>query len=275
MQKARNMKRSYPSVLILAIGFAGLFTCCSRSSSDETPQGPRLVEDTDGSGPCPHPYLPLVKGARWSYQLGEEPTKSSRAELRVGEIQTRGPAITVKVKRTVGPAVTTVEAVCGSDGSSFLALFVPLGPPLPIKLNYVPRITKRAGALLAPPSLLKSGKSWSYEVVAHTANPGGNALTMDSEWSVKVQYAGQREVTVPAGRYDAIQLKLNVSVHHRPPEEDDVTFSGRIMDPPPMELTYSLSKGVGVVLIEGEVPPTKSAKRAYWALTGVDRPQSE
>lgn len=265
------MKRFTTSALLLAVALAGLLISCSRSSSDAL-QGPRIIDDVDTSATCPHAYLPLVKGARWSYQLGEDPTRSTRAELRVTELKTRGRAVDAKVKRAVGPSVTTVDATCSTDGTSFLALFVPLGPPLPIQLNYVPRITKRVGALLPPPSLLKSGKSWSYEVVAHTSNPGGNALTMDSEWSAKIQYAGQQEVTVPAGRYDVIRIKLKLSVHHRPPEEEDVTFSERIMDPPPMDLTYSLAKGVGVVLIEGESGGTKTAKRAYWALTEVERP---
>ena len=248
---------------------------CHCPSSDEASPGPVLVEEPTNEGPCPHPYLPLIKGAGWSYQLGEDPSRATRAELRVMELEKQGRGVIAKVRRTVGPSVTTVTAVCGTEGVSFLAFFVPLGPPLPAKLNFSPRVTKRAGALLAPAVQLKSGESWDYQMIAQTRNPGGKVLTMESEWAVKVQYAGRQEITVPAGRYDAVQIKLHVSVHHRPPAEQDITFSDRIMDPPSMGFTYSLAKGVGVVLIEGDEVKGQPSKRAYWALTGVHHPGGE
>ena len=231
-----------------------------------------MVDDVGGSDPCPHPYLPLLKGARWSYQLGDDPTRPGRAELEVLNVETKGRGLTAHVKRTVGASVTTVEATCSPEGTSFLTFFIPLGPPLPVELNYVPRISKSVGVLLGPPNKLRSGQHWNYDLVAHTENPGGKALSMDSEWRVEVSYAGEEIVTVPAGRYDVKQIKLRVTGHHRPPEEEDVTFSERVMDPPSMGFTYSLAKGVGVVLIDGEPLEGPTTKRARWSLTGLKRP---
>ena len=220
--------------------------------------------------------MPLVEGARWTYQVGDAEAKQHvAAELQVLEVTAKGRSLTAKVKRTVGPGETTVSASCTSDGTSFLALFVPLGPPLPIEIGYAPTITKRTGALLPPMLKLRPGADWNYDLIAHTEQPGGKALTLDSQWSVEAVYSGEAKVEVPAGRYDVHQVKLKVTGHHRPPAEEDVVFDERIMDPPPMEFTYSLARGVGVVLIEGEMAANQATRRARWALTKVDTVSSD
>jgi hypothetical protein len=264
----------HASRLSLALAAAltlGVLPGCSERSSSEAPEGPRLIDAPAATG-CPHPLLPLIEGASWAYEVGADPGRTQTAELRVVRVEKRGSALTAEVRRRVGESSTTVEGVCGSEGTSFLAFFVPLGLPLPVQINYAPRITKRIGALLAPPSALKSGATWNYELVAHTEQPGGRSLTMDSSWQAHVEYGGERVVVVPAGRYDVTQLAVQVTGHHRPPEEEDVVFGDRVMDPPTMSYTYSLARGVGVVLIEGELDDQGRTRRARWALAGVTRP---
>jgi hypothetical protein len=92
---------------------------------------------------------------------------------------------------------------------------------------------------------------------------------MDSQWNVKARFLGRRTVTVPAGRYEASQIRFEVAGHHRPPEQKQVVLSEALMDPPAMAFTYSLAPGVGVVLIEGEPPQDRPDIRPRWALTGV------
>lgn len=250
---------------------ASTLAACSPRRPDEPPPGPRLVTDPAGDG-CPHPYLPLIRGAGWVYEVGATEGQTQTAELLVTGLEKRGAAITAEVRRTLGQSETTVEAVCGTDGTSFLALFVPLGPPVPVQFSYTPQITKRIGALLPPASRLKTGEAWVYELVAHTEQPGGKTLTMDSAWQAKVAYGGDRVVDVPAGRYDVKQLTVGLTGHHRPPEEEDIVFSDRVMDPPEMSYTYSLARGVGVVLIEGELADGQHTRRARWALKALIRP---
>jgi len=271
-----NVSRSLcarPTLLCLAglVVGASCVTACSNRESPEVAPGPRILDDVSGAG-CPHSYFPLVKGARWTYRLGQATdAKRTVAEIRVLDITRRGNLHTAKIKRSVGIMVTEVEAVCNNDGTSFLAFFVPLGPPLPVSYNFSPRITKRTGVLLPPVQRLRSGQTWTHEIEAHTSQPAGRALTMDSMYRVEAEYRGERIVTVPAGRYDTKQVRFVVNTHHRPPEEEDVVFTERMMDPPPMDFTYSIAEGVGVVLIEGEPPPDRPRTRARWELTKVDR----
>lgn len=241
----------------------------SSSSSARAEEGPRPFSDVETEG-CLHPLMPLVKGARWQYELGaEDAPRKTQADIRVVDTVRAGNAITAKINRQVGPSKTSVEAYCNNDGVSFIAFFIPLGPPLPIKMNFAPRVTKRSGALLPPLAKLRKNATWDHEVTAHTERPGGKALTLDSSWMVKGRFVGEDEVTVPAGRYKVTQVELTVSGHHAPPAEKEIAFSDRIMDPPPMVFTYSFAKGVGVVLIEGE-PPEGTKRRARWALTNVE-----
>jgi hypothetical protein len=245
---------------------------CSNSSSSETSeqrQGPRLLQKVDSES-CPHPYMPIIPGARWQYELGgADAPRKTKAELRVLETSRAGKSITAKISRHVGESKTTVEAFCNDDGASFLSLFIPLGPPLPIEMNYAPSITERIGALIPPLERLRKSEHWEHQIVAHTEQPGGKVLTLDSHWEVKGRFLEEREITVPAGSYKVKQVELTVIGHHRPPAEKDITFSSQVMDPPPMVFTYSLAEGVGVVLIEGE-PMASSKLRARWALTNVD-----
>lgn len=257
--------------VLLATAVAAAVAGCSPRSADEPAPGPTLVASPAAEG-CPHSFLPLIEGAGWVYEVGATEGQTQPAELRVERLEKQGSAITAKVRRTLGQSETTVEVVCGDTGTSFLALFVPLGPPLPVKLNYTPRITTRLGALLPPASQLKTGAAWTYELVAHTEHPGGKTLTMDSAWQAKVAFAGDRVVDVPAGRYDVKQLTVELTGHHRPPEEEDIVFEDRVMDPPVMHYTYSLARGVGVVLIEGELADGAQTRRARWALKALTRP---
>lgn len=234
-------------------------------------RGPLLLEDA-GAGPCPHPYFPMEKGVAWRYELGgEEGPRRATAELEVLAVEEREGALTAKLRRSVGVMVTEVELSCSDAGTSFLAAFVPLGPPLPVAATKAPRITSSTGALLPPPGDLREGAEWTHDLTAHTEIGGRTPLTMDSVWQAQGHWLRRREVTVPAGRYDVIQVRYDVTVHHRPPEEEDVTFGDRVMDPPTMSFTYSLARGVGVVLIEGEPLPDRPNVRARWALTGVTR----
>ena len=221
---------------------------------------------------CPDPLLPLVKGATWTYEVSSSPAESPTVtKLEVVEITREGRALSAKVRKSVGVHETTVQAHCGSDGTSFLPMYVYLGPPLPASLEYAPSVTKREGALMPALRKLRPGAEWNHSVVVHTENPGGAALTMDSVWTVKASYIGEREVTVPAGRYEAKQIKLQVVGHHRPPEEEDVVFSERVADPPGMVFTYSISPGVGVVLIEAEPQAGRPSVRPRWSLKSVSR----
>jgi hypothetical protein len=257
--------------ILLAAPIALALAGCSPRRTEEPPAGPALVASPAAEG-CPHPFLPLIQGAGWVYEVGATEGETQPAELLVTHIEKQGAAIKAQVKRTLGQSETTVEAVCNEDGTSFLAFFVPLGPPVPVSLNYTPRITQRIGALLPPASQLKTGAAWTYDLVAHTEQPAGKTLTMDSAWQAKIAYAGDRVVVVPAGRYDVKQLTVELTGHHRPPDEEDIVFSDRVMDPPVMSYTYSLARGVGVVLIEGELADGEHTRRARWALKALIRP---
>ena len=267
--------RSYllpPVFCLLTVAAASGCSRCDRSEGSPPGAAPLLLADA-GSGPCPHPFFPLVEGAAWLYELGEGPREGrTKGRLEVVEVETVGSGQRAKIRRTVGPAESTVEVACGSDGASVLGAFVPLGPPLPIALEATPRPTDRQGALIPRASKLAAGLEWQYALTVRTELRGRRPLTMDSLWNVGGEWLRERTVEVPAGRFEAVQLGLTVSVHHRPPEEEDVVISDRMMDPPPMGFTYSLARGVGVVLIEGEPLPDRPGPRARWELTGVELP---
>jgi len=214
--------------------------------------------------------MPLGVGNEWTYEVSSSPTAPPRvATLEVLENTERDGGLFARIRRTIGDSVTTIEAMCDSDGTEFLAMFVPLGPPLPSKLGYAPTVTERQGRLIPPLSSFERGAQWDHFLTARTTRPAGRAMTMDSIWSVHGRWARTRQVTVPAGRYDVVDVELEVTVHHRPPEEEDVVLTDRMMDPPPMGFTYAIAPGVGVVLIEGVPQPERPSRRARWALTGV------
>jgi hypothetical protein len=256
-----------PATVLFLVIFASIGCDASRRASDGA--GPVVLRDP-GSGPCPHSFFPLVEGARWSYELGEgERHQRTKAEIEVLKVTKRGAGHVAEVRRRVGTSELRVEALCESKGVSFLGVFVPLGPPIPGAHEVPPRTTERRGALLPSPSELRSGAEWTYGLTAHTELRGRKILTMDSLWSVEAAWLRKAAVTVPAGRYEVTQVSLKVSVHHRPPEEEDIMLSDRMMDPPTMPFTYSLAKGVGVVQIEGGPIPDRPGVRARWELTGV------
>jgi hypothetical protein len=251
--------------LLVAIGGA---TCECQGSGEQSANAPLMIDA--GSDPCPHPLMPLIEGAHWTYEVTSAPTQSpSITELRVIEVTAKGRSRTAKLRKTAGVRQTVVEAFCNAEGVSFLPMFVELGPPLPTTMNYVPTVTNRTGALLLPPSQLRPGATWSHIVEAHTDQPGGKALTMDSQWQVEATNMGEQKVVVPAGTYQARQFKLVVTGHHRPPAEKEVVFTEQIADPPPMTFTYSLVEGVGVVQIEAEPREDRLGLRPRWVLSKV------
>lgn len=265
------MKRMIVIALALACGLCG---CRSCEQEDTGASAPRLLTDAGADG-CPDPLFPLLKGARWTYEVSSTPSQSpSIIQLEVLETERTGRTVKASVRKTAGQLKTMVEASCSPDGTSFLSLFVFLGPPLPASLEYAPSVTKREGALVPPLGRLRPGLEWQHSVEAHTENPGGAALTLDSIWTVTASYLGERQVTVPAGTYDTRQVKLQVSGHHRPPEEEDVVFDEQVADPPGMTFTYSLAPGVGVVLIEGEPLPMRPQVRPRWVLSAVSRAET-
>lgn len=254
---------------LLILSLTICVTSCSTCESSGGGTAPQTLLNPAAEG-CPNPLLPLVKGAVWSYDVSSSPAQTPTVtEIEVLEITRKGSSLTAKLRKTVGNYKTTVEAFCNSEGSSFLPMYVYLGPPLPVALEYTPSVTKREGAMVPALERLRPGAEWEHSVVVHTERPGGTALTMDSDWSVSASYLGDREVTVPAGSYQAKQIKIQVVGHHRPPEEEDVVFSERVADPPAMVFTYSIAPGVGVVLIEAEPQADRPQIRPRWALRSI------
>lgn len=251
----------------LAIALAG----CDQQSSAEPGFGPVVLADL-GDESCPHPFLPMVKGVTWTYDLGTETSTGKRtATLRVVDVAKKGGKQVATVDRVVGISKTQVEAVCSSRGTNFLGLFVPMGAPVPAAVHKAPRVTKREGTLLPIAKNVRPGGEWKVHLTARTELRGRAILTMDSLWEASGAFLREREVRVPAGRYKTRQVKLNLSVHHRPPEEEATVLSDRVMDPPPMAFTYSFARGVGVVLIEGESLPDRPHIKARWALKSVSK----
>jgi hypothetical protein len=254
--------------VVLASWLAG---CDSCEPGTGRARGPTLMT-ASGDGGCPDPLFPVLKGASWTYEVSSTPSQSpSIIELEVLDVERTGRSLKARVRKATSTYETTVEAVCSPDGSSFLSLFVYLGPPLPTSLGYSPATKVSEGPLVPPIAKLSPGLEWHHTIEAHTERPGGVALTMDSIWSVAASYLGEKEVSVPAGTYLARQVKLEVTGHHRPPEEDDVVFGERVADPPSMTFTYSLAPGVGVVMIEGDPMPSRPDVRPRWVLSAVSR----
>ncbi len=272
----KHVLQTFAAASALALAAVGPVACECEPRGREEPQSEPpavtpLLADAGGHG-CPHPLMPLVAGATWTYKVSSSPTKSPGiAELKVLELTTKGRATIAKVSKKVGPREVVVEAICNTEGVSFLPMFVYLGPPLTSSISYAPRVTKRSNALIPPVSKLRLGAEWTSSLEAHTEQPGGKALTLDSIWQVEASYLGEEEVTVPAGRFKARQVKLHVTGHHRPPAEKEVVFSETMSDPPPMTFTYSLAPGVGVVLIESEPLEDRPQIRPRWELTGLSR----
>jgi hypothetical protein len=237
----------------------------------EAQDGAVLLE-SPGPGPCPHPLFPVVVGARWTYELTSATSgKRTRAEITVLRVTKGEDGQVAEIRRTVGTLTTKVTASCNAEGASFLGLFVPLVPPVPAAVNVSPRIVAEKGPMLPPMGSLRAGTEWVHDLTVRSEIAVPQLLRMESVWEVRGKSLGAGEVRVAAGRYQVSKVRLEVAVHHRPPERDDVVLDDRTMDPPSMTFTYSLAEGVGVVLIEGEPLAERPNVRARWELVAVGR----
>ncbi len=160
------------------------------------------------TGPCSNPYLPVVVGATWNYNLtGPIPATFTRSILTVDangftdqDVFDKG--ITRQGKWTCENGALTALDPTGAGYTANVS-------SQNVQANF--QSTSASGVTL--PATLNPGDTWTQAVTLEgTENIAGNQVPAKNEFSNPCKVIGTESITVAAGTFNAVHLECNTSM---------------------------------------------------------------
>jgi hypothetical protein len=193
------------------------------ASTEETPPtgGP-----SESHSPCENPYLPVVTGAAWNYQLtGPIPDTFTRSIIGV-----EGDKFTDQ--DTFGTGVTRQSNwVC--DNGNLTALNPAGGGSSAVDVdNYSADFQATQSSGVTIPLTIAPGDAWTQTITLegkHTIS--GTEIPTKTDFSNSCKAVGIESVTVPAGVFDAVRIEcetvMNITITmNDSPIQQNITILG-------------------------------------------------
>jgi hypothetical protein len=255
---------------VIALALAGI--ACS---NDAAPPPAALAfrppkEDPETAAPppplpCPHPYLPLVEGARW-----EHSRRSGRSRTRVtttiGRLEKSASAWRAPVEIESGDDILRGAAECTADGAfADLVALHAAAETGDLRVASDARSAGHEGPLVPHGAAFAPDAAWTLGLA--TLVSAGDSLTKRStvRSEMRVRRVADERVETPAGAYDAAHLVAEAT------STEEAVLMGRTVPPrtlAPWRVEVWLAEGVGLVrssVVQGD-------ERIEWLLTEVEIP---
>ena len=188
-----------------------------------------------GASGCDHPYYPLRQGATWTYTISGagEPTEQTHTVTKVD-------SASAQISFKVGDVVVTNQVNCSAEGLQYGS-----PPNMSSQLgNFSAQmeVELAEGIYLPTADKLVPGATWdTHYVVKGTLKLGQQDVAVTNDMKFHSEVVGNEQVTVPAGTFDALKLKqqitFNIQMANVPASAPPTTF----------EQFVWLAKGVGMV----------------------------
>ena len=207
------MKNKSLSVSIAIAMLVVSALACNLGASTPEGDGSQPTQDnstTNGSSSaaCGNPYLPVVQGATWTYNLtGSSSDTFTRSIISVGENNFTDQDV-------FGSGVTR-QGNWNCDNGALIALDPTSGNSASVNSENVSvdfKTTSSSGVTL--PASLNQGDSWTQTTTLEgTENINGLEVPAKNEFSNTCTVAGKESITVAAGTFDAVRVDCQTAMN--------------------------------------------------------------
>lgn len=252
------MKPDKPHSLFAITAVIASMLACSLGSGaptepafpDETSQAPILntppVTSAPAAGGCANPYLPVIVGASWTYQLtASTPDTYTHTILSADEDGfTEQDAFASGVTR---------QADWKCDNGNLIALNAAGGNSATVSAEGVQtdfETTALEGVTI--PASINPGDTWSQSLTMEgTETINGSVIPAKNQLTSACTAVGMESVTVPAGTFDAMRVdcttQMNITMTMNGVEvPSNISLSGTNWFAPQVGLVKSSSTGSGL-----------------------------
>ena len=208
------------------------------------------------AAPCPNPWMPLVRGATWTYRAAN----GERITLRVSDADAK-PGFVIATMDTMAPLAAGETAESGLDPvlqTTFLCtadgMSLPFGEAVNAGRLHIETL-REEGVTLPSPEKLIPGAQWSS---ARTLRISSGDRVARTRIASAHQAAALEKIETPAGTFEAmrIDVALDISSVVDAPRPAP-SASGLLPTKGVAHLWFA--KGVGLVKMTSDVPPIPGA----------------
>ncbi|HVO30253.1 MAG TPA: hypothetical protein VMV18_05940, partial [bacterium] len=209
------------------------------------------------AAPCPHAWMPLSRGATWTYRTGDGEkitlkvsAVDSRSGFLIATVDTLAPVPADAKVDPEGDPVLQTTFLCSDDGVD-----LPFPQALGAGRARIEMLSEE-GPTLPPATVFKPGVSWTSTRALRVSTPDRVVRTRIESTHT---YGGDEKVTVGAGTFTAARVDVSSEITSivDGPRASSSSVAGLLLPTKTLHHLWFV-KGVGLVKMTSEPPAAGS-----------------